>query len=306
MSDIVENAQGEVSPIHIGGPAMYALAGIRMWTKNCKLVAQAGEDYRNTYGRWMDDNGLTHESILVELEKCTCHTLRYDRQDGGFNYVSNSGSEFLGYLKTHPYHIDTAATSDVRGIYMAQNLDRIVWKKLDTVKSKYDFKIMWEIEYGNDTIPLSERLQKIKDVLFYTDMWSINNNEASDLFQIPREKDEDIINEIMKLNVEFTLYRVGKRGAYAVTPTEAYFCPSVDPFGESVDPTGCGNCSTGAALYAYTEFGNPLLAVIMANISSGYNAAQYGPYPVITDEVMENVKQMAEQLYKQQNKNSRR
>ena len=63
MSDIVENAQGEVSPIHIGGPAMYALAGIRMWTKNCKLVAQAGEDYRNTYGRWMDDNlSLIHIS----------------------------------------------------------------------------------------------------------------------------------------------------------------------------------------------------------------------------------------------------
>ena len=32
MSDQVEHEDGTFSPWHIGGPALYALAGIRLWT----------------------------------------------------------------------------------------------------------------------------------------------------------------------------------------------------------------------------------------------------------------------------------
>lgn len=300
MSDIVEQ-NGVESEMHIGGPAMFALSGMRLWTRSCKLVAQAGADYKDTYGRWMDDNGLTHESILVELEKTTCHKLIYNREDGGFNYVALADNQYMGYLKTHPGHIDAAASSGVRAIYMANNTDRIVWKKLNEVKKKYGFKIMWEIEYGYDyqNADTREALQRITETAGYADMFSINHNEASHLFGIPREDDVAIIRELQKLPVELTLYRVGERGAFAVTPTEAYFCGCVNPLGRSVDPTGCGNCSTGAAAYAHAAGYDPAMVVVMANIAAGYNAAQYGPYPVYTEEVMQQAVKMAQELYKQ-------
>lgn len=300
MSDIVEK-DGAESQLHIGGPAMFALSGMRLWTSNCKLVTQLGADYRDTYGKWMDDNGLTHESMLVELEKTTCHKLVYDRKDGGFNYKPMADNQFMGYLKTHPYHIDAAATNDVRAIYMANNTDRVVWKKLYEVKRKYGFKIMWEVEYGYDCMKTDadDVLDRIMETAEYADMFSINHNEASHLFGIPREDDEAIIRELQKLPVELTLYRVGERGAFAVTPTEAYYCGRVDPLGDGVDPTGCGNCSTGAAAYAHAAGYGPQMTVAMANIAAGYNAAQYGPYPVYADEVMRQAKKMAHQLCSQ-------
>lgn len=295
MSDQVEYEDGTCSPFHMGGPALYALAGIRLWTEKCKLVTQTGADYVDSYGKWMDDNGLTHESILVETERVSRMTLRYRTEDKGFQYEAHQTQEYLGYLKTHPYHIDAAATNGVKGMYMAQNLDKVVWSNLAKVKEKYGFKIMWEIEYGSAVMNTTSKLEKIKDVLQVADMWSINHNEASDLFGIPRDRDEDIIAEIMQLPVEFTLYRVGKRGAYAVTPSGAFFCPSINPLGESVDPTGCGNNSTGAAMYAWVEGYTPDLVVVMANISAGFNAAQHGPHPVFTPEVMQSALQLANQ-----------
>ena len=123
------------------------------------------------------------------------------------------------------------------------------------------------------------------------DMWSINRNEASS-FRNSRERDEDIINELMKPPAEFTLYRVGK-GCLCGDPFPAFFCPRIDPLGDSVDPTGCGNNSTGAAMYAWVEGYSPDMVVAMANVSAGYNAAQHGPYPVFTPEVMQSALELA-------------
>ena len=293
MSDQIKSEDGTLSPRCMGGPAVFALSGMRLWTKRCKLVAQTGADYVEDYGKWMDRHGLTHESILVEAEEVPIHVLQYNPEDKGFIWTSLKSQEYLGYLKTHPYHIDNAASSAVKGIYMAQKLDQVVWKNLEQVKEKHGFKIMWEIEYGASMCDDTTCISRITDVLRVADMWSINHNEASDLFRIPRENDADIINELMKLPAEFTLYRVGKRGAYAVTPFQAVFCPSIDPFGSSVDPTGCGNNSTGAAMYAWVEGYDPAMVVAMANVSAGYNAAQHGLYPLITSHVMDSAMELA-------------
>lgn len=293
MSDVIEYEDGSTSQESMGGPAMFALAGIRIWTEKCKLVAQTGSDYIHTYGKWMDRHGLTHESILVEVEEVPRFTLRYRSADKGFEYISHKGQEHLGYLKTHAYHIDQAATSSVKGIYMAQNLDRVVWANLRKVKESHGFKMMWEIEYPSVVYSKSENLARIAYVLQIVEMWSINHNEASDLFEIPREDDAAIINELRKLPAQFTLYRVGERGAYAVTPQKVYYCPSISPSGEQVDPTGCGNNSTGAAMYAWTEGYHPAMVVAMANVSAGYNAAQHGPYLEFTAEVMAQAKGLA-------------
>ena len=46
------------------------------------------------------------------------------------------------------------------------------------------------------------------------------------------------------------------------------------PLGE----TGCGNCSTAAALIGLAECKSPIEILAMANISAAYNAKQYGPW----------------------------
>lgn len=287
MSDAVEDKNGIVSDIHPGGPAFYALAGVRLWTGDCRLVSQAGEDYDGIYGKWLDDNGISRKSVRVSAENCTQHILRYDRSDGVYSWRSVYGQENLGFLKTTPEHIEEAISDDTAGFYLAQNTDKVFWRKLEDIKSRRNVKMMWELEHYKD-------LRRVMDVIGIADMWSLNLTEASLLFDLPVEREDDIINRIMKMPVEMTLFRVGKRGAYCVTPTDAVFCPSVD-IAESIDPTGCGNCSTGAAMYAHLAGHSPAEVVAMANISAGFNAAQFGPYPLFTEEETARARKLLEE-----------
>ena len=302
MSDQIEFLDGTFSELNMGGPAFYALSGMRLWDPNCKLVCRTGADYAGTYGKWMDDNGVPRTSVKVDLENCTTFILKYN-PDESFTPRPKFSGEHLGYLKTHPEDIDEACQGEaVKGMYMAHNLDPVIWAKLGEVKKKYGFKIMWEIEYASalrERMGLSreEVLEKIRKVMEVADAWSINWNEASDLFDIPRETDEAIIAEIQKLPVEFTLYRVGTRGAYAVTPDAAYFCESIDPFGPSVDPTGCGNNSTGAAMQSWVAGDHPAMTVVKACISSGFNAAQRGPFPLYTKEKVALAQNLAQEYF---------
>ncbi len=303
MSDRIEDESGNLSEWSMGGPAFYALSGMRIWTPNCKLVCKTGADYKDTYGKWMVSNGVTQESVRVEMEQHTRFTLKYNK-DGSFKPTPSFSLEHLGFLKTHADDIDEAARGyHIRGIYMAHNLDAVVWENLRKVKEKNGLKIMWEIEYAgvyrkNWGMSRKEVQNRVRRVLEIADAWSINNNEAADMFDLPKEDDAAIINELQKLPVPFTFYRVGERGSYAVTPANAYFCPVIKPFGESADPTGCGNCSTGAAAYALFSGESPDMAAVMANVASGYNAAQWGPYPLYTEEVMANARKLAEETLK--------
>lgn len=74
-----------------------------------------------------------------------------------------------------------------------------------------------------------------------------------------------------------TLFRVGERGLYVVTKDEAVYLPPAP--GPVVDTVGCGNSSTGGALYAYAEGKDPLTVGLMANIASARNLMQYGLIP---------------------------
>ena len=302
MSDRIEDENGNVSEWNMGGPAFYALSGMRIWTPNVKLVCKTGADYADTYGKWMDDNGVTRESVRVEVEEYTRFTLKYG-ENGVFGYKPHFSAEHLGFLKTHADDIDRAAEGyPIKGMYMAHNIDKVVWDNLRRVKDKHGFKIMWEIEYAGSIrekmgISRDTALSKIQYAMETADAWSLNCNEAADLFNLPREDDAGIINELQKLPIDFTFYRVGDRGSYAVTKTNAYFCPVLQPFGPSVDPTGCGNCSTGAAGYALFSGHHPAMVAAMGNVAGGFNAAQRGPYRLYTPEKMELARKLAQELF---------
>ena len=300
MSDTVVDDDGKISRISMGGPAFYALSGIRLWTKNVKLVSQTGADFADSYGKWMKLNGITEESVRYELEHLTQIQLHYDQNDKGFSYSPKYSLEYLGYLKTHPRDIDEAADGyPIKGIYMANDTDRIVWEKLNKVKQKHGFKIMWELEYKLPFFITKEDYQDaIRKVLPFVDIWSLNYNEASAIFGIERNDDEAIIKKIQDMPANFCFYRVGVRGSFMISRTEAVFCPSITPAGPAVDPTGCGNCSTGAAMYAFVSGHSLAETAAMANVSAGYNVSQFGVWPEYSEAIMENAALQARKLLK--------
>lgn len=286
MSDIIEQPDGSHSRLHIGGPALFALSGIRLFTDEVALCSNVGADFDMLYGQWMKQNNLSSQAVKVKAEHCSLHILRY-LENGAFEHQSVYGGQNLGYLKTTPEELE-AALNNTRGVYMAQNTDRVFWDKLTKIKEKHSFRFMLEME-------INSGLARVKDVCQLVDYFSLNINEAADLLGIPRENEEDIINELLKFPVKDIFFRVGAKGSYALRGNTGWFVPSVN-LAPPVDPTGCGNCSTGCAMFAYTEGYDPIMTAIMANIAAAYNVMQYGPYPHYTAETRQQALALAQKM----------
>lgn len=286
MSDVVERDDGSLSELQIGGPALYALSGIRLFTRDCRLVCQAGADYNESYGVWLDNNGITRQSVRVAAQYTTQHLIHH-QSDGSYTWRSRFGMQLLGYLKTTPAHIGEACGTETRGVYLAQNTDPVFWEALAWIKKEKGFRLMWELEVPRpeDGIP-EDKLQRVLRVLPMADIWSLNSTEAGYLFDLEKDREVEIIRRLQELPIPLTFFRAGKKGAYLVMPDQAYFCPAVT-VERCVDPLGCGNCSTGAMLYGIVSGMEPKRALAAANVAAGFNAAQYGPVPRITEAVTE-------------------
>lgn len=283
MSDRVLNPGETVpSPRRMGGPAFYALSGIKLWEDSVKLVTHTGADWVEDYEKWMDANHISKESVRVDADHVSTYQLAYNEFGKYIREKSFSvyGDQAMGYLKTHPEDIAKAAGADTVAFYKAEGADRVVWEKLTRMKKELGLKMMWELECFNS----GAVLEKVLEVMPNAEAWSLNHTEAAFLFGIDKDDDMSMIRRLQELPITFTFYRVGKKGAYSITKDGAWFCPSIDvaPY---VDQTGCGNSSTGAAGYAYFAGHTPEEIVVMANITSGFNCAQFGPNPLITPEI---------------------
>lgn len=290
MVDKVKFADGAETDIHIGGPAFFALSGIRLWTENCMLVSSVGADFYDYYGEWLDSNGIPRDGIKVKTEHTTMHVLDY-KPDGTYGHMSVYGYENLGYLKTTPEDIGMFAKG-TKGVYLAQNIDKVFWEKLAREKERCGFKFMWEIEMS---AAFDGGEQNIVELLKIADAASLNIQEAARLFGLTVQDEEKILKRLETWPVDLILFRVGERGCYTISKGKHWFIPSLGRE-TAVDPTGCGNNSTGSALYAYCEGYDPIMVGIMANIASSYNVRQYGPYPLYTKEITEEAYRLAKEL----------
>lgn len=266
---------------HIGGPATFAYSGVKLWTDQVMQCSNVGEDYHRLFDPWIEKNQVIGDGIKVKVEHCN-HSYIVFREDG--TYLADEGVERFrsdwiqdfGYMKTSPGEIgEWTGDGRTKGVYVAQNADRVFWKQMHRIKERDGFKLMWEIEgpsafqcYGDE----------VRNALWDVDIFSINIQEARNLLGVDSE--EACIAGLQKFPVDMTLFRVGERGIHMITPNETYYLPPA-PSDHIVDPTGCGNTSTGSALYGYTQGYDPLMVGIMANVASAWNIRQYGIMPDI-------------------------
>lgn len=296
MLDRVEDRNGEPGPINLGGPALFALSGMRIWTEQCKIACRAGADFGAYFGNWMDRHNIVRDSVDIETEHNILHILKR-RDQSAVHWQAVYGEEHKGYLRVTPELIDRATDYETMGIWIAQNEDKVFWQKLYDVKTRKGFKVLWENEPPLRDEKPAQHLQRIKDVLPMADLWTVTLPEASRLFGIPQRNEDDLIAEIMKLPVELTLLRMGSNGSWAVTPSAAAHCDSLD-VDETVDPLGCGSTAAGAALVAHCEGYNAARVAVMANVAAGFTAAQMGVMDPITAERMQRAQQLADVQYK--------
>jgi len=149
---------------------------------------------------------------------------------------------------------------------------------------------MWEIEL---TACKYSKLGKFMHALQFADVLSINLSEARLLFNI--EDENALIEAMKKLPISMILFRVGERGLYTIQGNVHSLHPSIDS-NQILDPTGCGNTSTGSALYAYTEGKDAIMVGIMANVAASENIKQFGVIPEFSSR-REGAIQLSKQIY---------
>ncbi|MDR2008853.1 MAG: PfkB family carbohydrate kinase [Bacteroidales bacterium] len=271
----VELTDGTIKKSIIGG-SIYCVAGIKLWCDDCLYISNVGYDFSKYYGEWMENNKCSY-SGLKEILPHTQYTLLKYGKDGIHTEKSIYGSkeeELINILDKHDINnIYNFCNKDTKGIYIEANEMDDIWDNLDKIKTAGNITVMWELPTSVATQP--ERKKKTIEVIKKVSIYSINFPEAKVLFNA--NNINDIIDLIIKLDIPCYL-RYGKNGSYMICNNNAYFSESIN-LGEVVDTTGCGNCSTAAALYGYCEGYNPERIALIGNISAGYNLLQYGPFP---------------------------
>lgn len=282
--DRVITESGELTAAYPGGSAFFALTGMNLYSDSCALVTTTGEDYTDYWGEWYQRNGGTRDYITVEAEECQKNTLIY-YNDGKYGasfptdpFKAAIAHEMRGYLVPKISQLAAAAERGAKGAYVYMSADKVQWRRLLEIIEKTGLQVMWEVNH------IPRELPEIKAILEYPVMWSINHFEAEEIFGIERQNVDALLDEIQKITKVACYYRAGGSGAYMVTPDGIWQCPAIDPCGPSVDPTGCGNTSTGAAMYAMAAGNSPERSLVMAAVAAGFNAAQYGPMPIINEE----------------------
>ncbi len=262
------------------GGAIYALNGIKPFTDDVLMITTAGADFDAYYGPYYRANGLSMAGVQIVLPKTHYNTLEY-HPDGRWWEYSKYGPAFEAewWPKSHirAEYVARFADQTTRGIYFESGVREMVWKELDRIRAAApNAAVMWELLTA-DTAD-EQRKPDVLALIQAVDVYSINLPESMNFFGTHSEQES--IEAICALGKP-CFFRVGEKGAYMIQDGRAWFAPAVG-VENSVDATGCGNCSTGAALYGFCEGHHPLRTAVLANLAAALNARQYGPYPLFT------------------------
>ena len=262
------------------GGSIYALTGIKPYADDVLFVTTAGPDFADFYGEYYRTNGLSMAGVQFVLPHTRHNILAYDTA-GRWREYSKHGVDFeLTWGRTaliQATHITAHASAHTRGIYLESAVREPIWRDLPAIRAAAPLaKLMWELLPSDCDDPSLHA--GIRALIARVDIYSLNLPESMVLFGTTSEADS--IAAIIALGTP-CLFRVGTRGAYMIQDGRAWFAPAYD-LDATVDPTGCGNCATGTALYGYAEGLHPLRTVVMSNLAAALNARQYGPYPAFT------------------------
>jgi hypothetical protein len=284
-------ADGSKAEGFLGG-TIYTVNGIKPYCDDVLFITTAGPDFDEHFGAYYRRNKLSTEGVKLVLPKTQYNILDYDAEGRWWEY-SKYGKEFEQVwgpraLIQAEYVIEFA-DDQTRGIYFESGVREPVWKSLDDIRrAAPNAHIQWEIPTYDIDSP--NRKNEVRELIEQCDLYSINLPESMTFFGTDTE--EESIQAILALGKP-CFFRVGEKGAYMIQDGKAWFAPSIG-VDESVDATGCGNASTGAALYGFCEGLHPLKTTILANLAASLNALQFGPYPLFTDELRAELFEKAE------------
>ena len=264
----------------IMGGTVFALAGLQQYCADSILFADRGSDWEQYFGKWFRDNGISEAGLDPIVQRQTFSELHYlptgEWKEDMFFGPADRAAENLRLTE----QMLSAVTGETRGIYLYESIYndafwKLVAEKLPGSGPKRILELITAECVAENLKPFREKILPLVDI------YSLNRTEAYPFFGVSTE--QEAVEQIIKLGKP-CYFRCGKRGAYMIMDGRAVFVPSftVRRPEDEIDPTGCGNCSTAAALYGFAEGYGAEETGAIASLAAAYNVMQYGPNPVFT------------------------
>ncbi|MBQ8813742.1 MAG: carbohydrate kinase family protein [Lachnospiraceae bacterium] len=281
------------------GGGLFMLGGIMSYTPEVAFVTAAGPDFEVYHGEFFARHGLSTDGVHRTLPYTHYTTLTY-QPDASWTEVSNYGANYevenAYNTMVHGDWIAPLCDAETKAVYTESGAEELFWNPEEVAKVRAaapDAKLMWEVCHYNIFNPAQKPL--VAPALEQVDLFSVNLREARELFNVTDER--DVVKAIQDTGKSCFL-RMGVKGSCVVIPGEdPVFVPSVG-LERTVDPTGCGNCSTAASTVGFAEGWSPARIAAFANVAADYNALQLGPYPHYTDEVRAMIRRDTDELEK--------
>lgn len=261
------------------GGSFYSASGVKYWRDSVAYIGTAGPDFDKWYGEWFFRN-----NIECRVSKCLPYTLKYSLnygENGIWTEECSYGEEYERMAKDigriTPSMFEAAASPDTKGIYIEASLSAVIADHFADIKELLPSSLlMWEI--NGDDLRDQDSAAAIEERIHQVDAFSMNYDEASAFFGTSDKT--HIASALGKYNKPCFL-RQGELGAGMICGNNLVFAPSRG-VQRSIDPTGCGNCSTAASMIGLAEGLSYEMTVAMANLAAAECAAQFGPFPCVT------------------------
>jgi sugar/nucleoside kinase (ribokinase family) len=267
LIDTLVFADGRAEENIPGGAGLYALAGAALFSEDALLVTGTGADFVESYGPWLDRNGLSRRGLRIADPHTPRNLLRYTDE--------RLRTETPVFGATHFHKIEPTADDVARAIggarsaYVFRNTEAAFWDGLIALRQAHNFTLLWEI--GLDACSPAER-PNIERLVAHVDALSLNLEEASRVFRTERE--DGLVRLLAGWPVAHVFLRAGNRGSYAIGRGNVRFVPSLQV--RPVDVTGGGNAYSGAALVGLAEGRPAVEAAAMGTVAASLAIGQLG------------------------------
>lgn len=258
------------SEYRLGGAGLYAYAGVRVFTDDVQLLCNVEKGHLNKHRDWYQGNDIAVETVYECLEPGSVTKITYFADDTREDAPTDGLAE---KRKRNPtiQQVEDACRQGISGLYMFRHLDEEYLWNIVKLSKRYGFLTQWEV--AADALTPGNR-GKIMELIRHMDIFSINMQEAKQLFQCD---DEARITDLLRNSGCHCIFlRCGGKGAYMLSTEERVFCPSV-PNCSVVDTTGAGNASTAAVLYGICRGESLYKAGIRGSVAASYIIKQPGP-----------------------------
>lgn len=275
----------------LGGAGIYAYCGMKLWCDDVVLVSGIGKDFLPAYQNWFMRNGCSMAGLTI----CDEHTPHTNVQ-----YLdSGERTEKALYGRAH-YHKMEAAAADVipylreaKGVYIFRDLIPEYWNQIFRAKKIYGFAVEWELNSRVASIACQSEVRRIAE---QCDVLSLNITEARAL--LGEQSVEMVLDRLRTWKMPMIYLRLGSNGGAIIRKGRITKTPTVNGV-KVMDPTGAGNSSSAAVLYAYCEGFDDVECGLIGSISAAKCIEQYGPPELSSinrDKLYEKLYEMKQQL----------